>query len=106
MAVFLKRFYFFLVKTDHFYIFKKLKKNVQTIWDKTFVHFSRFSKVSFHHKWNRTRLLSQESEYATCLTSCQTTYDLGSKKCGNFKKIPEMLGFDGGYTADQLKVSC
>ena len=35
--------------------------------------FSRLSTVSFHHKWNETRLLSPESECMSCITSCQTT---------------------------------
>ena len=36
------------------------------------------SSISIHHKWNGTRLLSPESEYTSCLSSCQMTWDLGS----------------------------
>ena len=36
--------------------------------------FLCFSIVSVHYKWNGARLLSPEGEWASCLTSCRTTY--------------------------------
>ena len=38
--------------------------------------FSRFAIAFFHHKWNWTKLLSAESDYTSCLTSCPTPQDL------------------------------
>ena len=37
-----------------------------------------FSKVSLQHKWNDMRLLLINMVYRSCLTSCQTTWDLES----------------------------
>ena len=43
------------------------------ILEKTFRDFFTFSTISFHHEWIGTRLLSLQSEYMSCLTSCWTT---------------------------------
>ena len=78
-------------------------------WTKHLETFSLFSTICLHHKWNGTRLLSPENECTSYLTSCRATFSpLGGSMCPhkkkktfqeNFKKIPEMLGFDGEYPA-------
>ena len=81
VAVYRKSFYFFLLNIDHFLKFscifwevKTKKKKIQTILEKIFEDFfSRFNIISFHHKCNRNRLVSAESECTICLTSCLTS---------------------------------
>ena len=60
--------------------------------------FSRFSLIYLHLKWNKTRLLSPESECTNCLTKFKFSL-------GNFKKIPEMLEFVGEYPAIHPKAN-
>ena len=74
-------FFFFLLETDDFFeflcIFKeKLKKNKfsEDIW-----RLFQVLAVSFHHKWNSTRVSSAEKECKDCLTSSKMTWDLGSQ---------------------------
>ena len=62
-----------------------VKKNINTnrkfcrqSVSKHFVLSWCFSKVSFQHKWNDVRLLLINMVYRSCLTSCQTTWDLES----------------------------
>ena len=78
-AVFMKSFYFSLVKADHFLGIQCIFRQVQT--KKKFSEnlgqnigrpFSLFSTVSFHHYWRGTRL-SLEIESTSCLTSCRRT---------------------------------
>ena len=54
---------------------------------KTFVTFLRFSRFG-------SMKMKKENVCTSYLTSCRRLKDLG-----NFKKIPEMLGFDGEYLA-------
>ena len=62
-----------------------VKKNINTnrkfcrqSVSKHFVLSWCFSKVSLQHKWNDVRLLLINMVYRSCLTSCQTTWDLES----------------------------
>ena len=41
-------------------------------WTKHLLTFSHFSTIYLHHKWNRSRSLSPESECRSCM-SCRTT---------------------------------
>ena len=73
-------FFFFLLETDDFFEFlcifnEKLKKKKfsEDIW-----RLFQVLAVSFHHKWNSTRVSSAEKECKNCLTSSKTTWDLGS----------------------------
>ena len=70
----------------------ELKRLTPTILDKESIcTFSRFRTISFHHKWNATRLLSPECECTNCLMSFRTTGDLGSQEIKNFKKSLKCL---------------
>ena len=56
-------------------IFKELKTKREVFresWTKHLQTFWYFSTVCPHHKWNRARLLSPESECKSCLTGCKT----------------------------------
>ena len=84
-AVFKKRFYFFSTKDWSFFGFQCIFKQVKTkrkifrqSWTKHLPTFLLFSKISLHHKWNGTRLLSPESECTRCLTSGRIIEDLES----------------------------
>lgn len=55
---------------------------------------------------NVPRLLSPESEWAIFLTSCRTgpnskTQNL--RKLENFKKFPDIFGFDGDYPKSKFR---
>ena len=76
-------------------IFKEIKTKRKIFRQSSAKHlqtFLHFSTVSVHHKWSRTRLLSAENEWASCLRICGTTAGLS-----NFKKICEILGFERQY---------
>ena len=69
--------------------------------NKAFVDFLRFSTVSFHLKWNGTRLYSPESDCTCCFTSYPTT--LGPKRISSESKC----SFSGKENTPQknIKVS-
>ena len=74
-TVFKNRFYFYLLKPDHFWC-KQIKNETKIFrqsWRKHLETFSLFCTIFLHHKCNGTRLLSPESECTSCLRSCQTT---------------------------------
>ena len=62
--------------------------NQRTILGKTFADFFTFSTVSFHHKWNGTRLSSPESECTSCLRSFRMASDLGYQEIRKFQENP------------------
>ena len=83
-----------------FKLVKTKRKIFRQSWTKYLWPFSLFSTISLHDKWNGTRLLSQESECTSCLTSYWTNL----RKLGSFKKISKMYGFNGEYPAVHPKI--
>ena len=45
-----------------------------------------FTKFSFHHKWNEAWLLVINKVYASCLTICRTTSDLGFQQITKYQE--------------------
>ena len=72
-------------------------------WVKHLKSFQRFTTISLDHKWNGIRFYHQKVNLRVPLrvTEPLKTYDL--RKIRNYKKIPEMSGFDGKYAADHPK---
>ena len=104
----MKRCYVFFAKNWSFLEFQCIFKEVKTkrrifrqSWTKQW-NFSRFSTISLHHKWNRTRLLQQSSECTSCIN--ELANNLRLYELGNFKKIPEMFEYDGNLSARHQKV--
>ena len=62
--------------------------------------------MSLHHKGSETNSYHQKvnMQVASRVAERLKTCDL--RKLGNFKKIPEMLGFDGDYPAAHPKAKC
>ena len=52
---------------------------------KRFDTFSPFTIVSLHHKRNKSKLLSEESECNCCLSGCWETWDLEFFETRNFQ---------------------
>ena len=78
-------FFFSLLKADRFWSFRQFSKKLKLKGKFLDNHrknicsfFSHFTRISVHHKWKETRLLSAKGEFTGCVTSCETTYDLGS----------------------------
>ena len=63
-------------------------------WTKHMLTLLGFSRVSFHHKSNRTRSLSLESDNRIVSRAAE----LKLKKLTNLKKMLGMLVFDGEYS--------
>ena len=62
-----------------------------------------FSAISLHHKWDELDYYHQRVnvQVTSRVAKRLKTWDL--RKLGSFKKIPEMLGFDGEYSACHAK---
>ena len=109
-VVFMRRFHFFLLITDHFQGFKaflkkyKLKRKFSDNLGPSICRLFQFLEqfffttsetgLDYYHQKVSVRVASRVAERLN-------TQDL--RKLGNFKKIPEKLGFDGEYPAFQPK---
>ena len=72
-------------------------------WTKYMWNFLHLNVIFSCHQWNGNGSLSPESEYASCLTSCQTNQNLGLRKLDNFKKTSEMLKIKSDNPAGDQK---
>ena len=73
---FWRRFHLFFYpkrKCFVFKIFKFLCFWILQTFSQYFETFMRFTKFTFHHKWNHPKLLLMKMVYKSSLTSCQTT---------------------------------
>ena len=70
----------------HYHSICSLKVARLAILNKIFGEFFTFCILSLHGKWNRTRLLIGETEYANFFTSCQISQDLRSSEIRKFQE--------------------
>ena len=87
----------FEIGWERFFSLLLARNGPPIIFDKIFPNFSRFNTISFHHKWNRTRLLPPESECTSCLTSCRTSQYLSHHQLKNALKMITHPITDNGY---------
>ena len=68
---------------------KDWNRDLQSV-SQYFETFRCFTEFFFYHKWKDGRLLLINIVFTSCLMSCRTTYDLGSKKLGNIRKLSKL----------------
>ena len=90
----MKRFYFFLLKTDHFWSFNAFADNLGQKNCRLRQFLAQFlftkseTKLDYYHQKMKLRVVSQVAKQRKTQNH---------RKLGNFKKTSEMLGFDSEY---------